>query len=157
MQESCFLLRLPAVHAHTLKVRCASPSVSNHFRIPGFKRLTTVENCRSQPLAFAPPVSPNTWLFRQVRSNSIKFSSREQPQGACRANPPRQQPSATSDVSQLRSRSRIISPRAHLSGRLSAQSCNLGNPASSAVLRVPRGVCALRCSPHLLHCCCSGP
>ena len=44
---------------------------------------TTVVTFRSQPLAFAPPVSSNTGLVRQVRSDSSQFSSREQPQGAC--------------------------------------------------------------------------
>ena len=51
--------------------------------------------------------------------------------------------------SQLSSASRIISPCADWTGRLSARSCTLGSLASSAV-RVPRGACA---SPR----CCSGP
>ena len=35
----------------TLKVRCASPSVSNHFRFPGFKRFTAdSDNCGKLPI-----------------------------------------------------------------------------------------------------------
>ena len=53
---------------------------------------------------------------------------------------PRQMTSASLDVSLLSSSSRIISSCAAWTGRLSARSCKLGNPASSVVLRA-RGTC----------------
>ena len=41
--------------------------VSNTPPLP----FTTVVSCRLQPLAFAPPKLPNTWLVGQVRSDSV--------------------------------------------------------------------------------------
>ena len=53
LSSSCLrfrLLILPAVHAHA-EIRCASRSVSNHFRSPGFTTLTAAfDNCGRLPM-----------------------------------------------------------------------------------------------------------
>ena len=147
--------------AWTQKVRCASPSVSNRFRSPSFKRFTTdFDNCdelsmtnigirSSSVVQHLARLAGSFRLQPALRSRTTSGSTSNKLQlAACL---PGQKTSATSDVSQQSSHSRTNSTCTDWTGWLFARSCKLGNPAFSAVLHVARSACttpllAERCS-----------
>ena len=91
---------------------------------------TTEVSCRSRPLDFFIEYRPTLGSPGRPSSSHVENNLAPSLMG--------QKTSATPDVSQLSSPSRIISPCADWTGWLSARSCKIDTPASSAVLRVPR-------------------
>ena len=148
-------------HRYTLTkiVRCGSPSVSNRLTSPGCKRFTAdFDKCGKLPITTIGFRSSNVAKHLAHRAGSLGLQPVMRSRTASRsmstklqlaASLPAQKTDATSGVSQLCCPSRIVSPCADWTGRLSARSCKLGSPASSAVLRVPRGPCTspLRAPP----------
>ena len=136
VQESCILLGLPAVirsHRRSDGQGILSPTTSS-LQVSNFSPLTprTEVCCRSQPLASAPPVSPTPGSSGRVvevpSGSQVENNLKEDVgQGAtCRNS--LSLSCATSDFQKLRSPSRIISPCAGWTSRLSARSCKLGKP-----------------------------
>ena len=145
-------LRQPVGHSHTKRSDLQSPPLSNHFRSPEFNRSNAdFVNCGKLPITKIgcrtskrrPTLGSSSRFVETPACSRVENNHREHVEQAttCRKSPG-QKTCATSDVSQL---SRL--------GRSAVRKIpKLSNPASSAVIRVPRGACT---SP-LAHGCC-GP